>query len=171
MIYPGGISEEIYKDLVNDKESVHLEDWPKLEEKLINDDLEEKIATVRNISALALAERARLAIKVRQPLLELKIKNETIKYDQELLNLIKEEVNVKEIVFDDNIEEEIWLNPKITTALKQEGFLREIIRNIQEMRKSAGFKPGDKIIISYLVPEDYELLIEKNKSIILKETL
>jgi len=165
------LSEDIYKDLVNDKESVHLEDWPKFEEKLIDDKLEEKIVIVRNISALALAERAKLAIKVRQPLSELKIKNETIKYDQELLDLIREEVNVKEIVFDDNIEEEVWLNPKITTALKQEGLLREIIRNIQEMRKLAGFKPGDSIVISYSASENYELLIERNKSIILKETL
>ncbi|MBU4351012.1 isoleucine--tRNA ligase [Candidatus Parcubacteria bacterium] len=164
------LTEEIYKSLSDDKESVHLEDWPEFLEKLINSDLEEKMAIVRSISTQALAERAKMGIKIRQPLSELKIKDERIRHDQDFLNLIKEEVNVKEVIFDDNLKEELWLNPEIDKKLKQEGLLRELIRNIQQMRKLADLKPGDKITIGYSASEDDELAIEKDRPVILKET-
>lgn len=164
------LTEEIYKDLDDNKESVHLEDWPSFREELINEGLEEKMVIVKNISTRALAERAKLGIKVRQPLLALKIKEEKIRHDQELLNLIKEEVNVKQVVFDDDLMGEIWLNPEIDKKLKQEGLLRELIRNIQQMRKLAGLKPGDKIMIGYSAAEDDELMIERSRPAVLKET-
>ncbi len=164
------LTEEIYKDLDNNKESVHLENWPRFAKELINHDLEEKMIIVKNVCTMALAQRAKLGVKVRQPLLELKIKEERIKHDQELLDLIKEEVNVKEVIFDDSLRQEIWLNPEIDKKLRQEGLLREFIRNIQQMRKLAGLKPGDKIIINYSASEDDELMIEKGKSIVLRET-
>jgi len=64
---------------------------------------------VREIVALSLSERSSIGIKIRQPLALLKIKNQSakIKNNKELLNLIKEEVNVKEIIFDSKIEKEI----------------------------------------------------------------
>ncbi len=164
------LTEEIYQDLTDNKESVHLEDWPEFSERLINSDLEEKMAIVRSISTQALAERAKMRVKIRQPLSELKIKEEKIRHDQEFLDLIKEEVNVREVIFDDNLKEELWLNPEIDKRLKQEGLLRELIRNIQQMRKLADLKPGDEIIIGYSASDDDELAIEKGSPVILKDT-
>jgi isoleucyl-tRNA synthetase len=164
------ITEKIYKEMVNEKESVHLEDWPRPEEELINEELEEKMKTVREIAAQALAKRATAGIKVRQPLSVLKIKNEGLRINEDLLNLIKEEVNVKEIVFDGRLEDEIKLELEVSSELKQEGDLREVIRNIQEMRKLAGLRPGDKIVISYCGSKNYYSLVDKNKPLILKET-
>ncbi len=65
---------------------------------------------------LALAERTAKGLKVRQPLSKLKIQNQKskIQNDKELLDLIKDEVNVKEILFDDKIEKEIELDTNIT---------------------------------------------------------
>ncbi|MCD6402592.1 isoleucine--tRNA ligase, partial [bacterium] len=145
------ISEKIYQRLKKEEapESVHLCDWPKTNKEKIDSELEEKMGKLRELASLALAERKRLSIKVRQPLRKLKIKNEKLKEEKDLLELLKEEVHVKEIVFDPKIKNEIELDTKITPELKEEGQVREVIRQIQTLRKSLGFLPKDKISISF----------------------
>ena len=125
---------------------------------------------VREIVTLALAERAKFKIKVRQPLARLKIKDLRfkIKGDNDLLELIKEEVNVKEIIFGPKIKKDVELDTKITPKLKEEGIIREVIRQIQEMRKQAGLKPRDKISVNYFSQEELNKILEKNKEKILK---
>ena len=171
-------------------ESVHLCDYPKPEQKLLNIKLEEKMRKIREITAMVLAERAKAGIKVRQPLPKLKIKNRAsiygsegeeedevlfayqgLKIEKELLNLIKEEANIKEITFDTKIKKEIELDTKITPKLKEEGLAREVIRNIQEMRKKAGLKPKDKISILYSGGAGLNKIIVENKKFIIEETL
>jgi isoleucyl-tRNA synthetase len=130
----------------NNEESVHLESWPKQEKKLIDNDLEEKMEKVRAIASLALAKRKELNIKVRQPLALLKIKEQKLDIkDTELLDLIKQEVNVKEIAYDSKIKEEIELDVNITPELKEEGVLRDIIRAFRSLRKTSGSKSGDRL--------------------------
>jgi isoleucyl-tRNA synthetase len=169
------LSEHIFHRssfIVHRSESVHLEEWPVAKKDLIDENLEEKMEKVREIVALALAKRKKAKIKVRQPLALLKIKNQKskIKNDKELLELIKEEVNVKEIIFDEKIESEIELDTKITPELKEEGILREVIRNLQEMRKEAGYKPKDLILISFLTNPKHKEILMKNKERIIQET-
>lgn len=168
------ITEEIYQKLLTENmpESVHLCDWPKTNKTLINKGLEEKMDLTRKIVSLALAKRIENKIKVRQPLASLKIKSQILNFKnkEELLELIKQEINVKEIVFDDKIKEEIEINTEITQELREEGIVREIIRHIQQMRKKAGLKPENKILIKYFTePELNEILI-RNKQVILKKT-
>ena len=55
---------------------------------------------------------------------------------------MKDEVNVKEVVFDDKLKEEVELDTNITPELKKEGDYREILRRIQELRKEKGLQPG-----------------------------
>jgi len=165
------LAEHIYQAIGGKKKSVHLEDWPKVNKKLINEKLNQKMEKVREIVTLALAERAKVEIKVRQPLASLKIKNQKSKIkNKELLDLIKDEVNVKKIVFDPKIKNEIELDTKITAELREEGMIRDIIREIQGMRKKAGLKPKDKILIQYLGTPELNKILEKNKKIILIET-
>jgi isoleucyl-tRNA synthetase len=146
--------------------SVHLENWPRVNKKLIDKKLERKMEKVREIVSLALAERQRVKIKVRQPLNELQITNYKLKKEPELLELIKDEVNVKKITFG----KEFKLDTKITPELKEEGIIREIIRHIQEMRKEAGLKPRDKILVGYSGDGEILRILEKNKENVLKET-
>ena len=166
-------AEETYPKFNIREKSVHLENWPRVDKKLINQELEEKMQKIREIVALALAERAKAGIKVRQPLASLRIKDLRLKVkgNKELLDLIKEEVNVKEIVFDSKIKKEVELDTKITSGLREEGIVREIIRQIQELRKQHGLKPKDKIIIQYWMSEKLNKIINKQKNYILKETL
>jgi len=165
-------SEEMYQQIKmgNMSESVHLCDWPQVDKKQIDRKLEGKMIKVRETVALGLAERVALGIKVRQPLSELKIKNKSLKDEEELLELIKEELNVKKIIFDIKIEKEVKLETELTEELKEEGMIREIIRQIQDMRKKKGLKPVDKISI-YASGDDFLVrLLNKNKKLILTET-
>ncbi len=95
-------ADAIYKNLTG-KTSVHLEDWPKPNPKLIKKSLHEEIHTVRTIVSLALKLRAKKNIKVRQPLAKVLIALPD-KIPQKLVesyrDVILEELNVKEIQFE-----------------------------------------------------------------------
>ena len=100
---------------------------------------------VRKIVSFGLEARANVGIKVRQPLASLKVKDEKLKMKDNLLQLIKDEVNVKEILFDKNIENEVEFNTTLTKELEDEGAAREFIRALQNVRKEAGLMPRDFI--------------------------
>jgi len=169
------IAEEIYKNLTGE-ESVHLAEFPKSDKKFIDEKLNKEINTVRNIVSEGLQKRAEAKIKVRQPL-----KTVNIKYNvssEELLDIIKEELNVKEIVIVENlsinisektsITDSVVLNTEITPELKLEGRAREIVRFIQEMRKVAGYDVENRIVVSY---QGMEKVFEKFGELIAKEVL
>lgn len=166
-------SEEIYSGLKKKDmpESIHLFDYPVAQEKLINKELEKQMESVREIVALALAKRKEANIKVRQPLGVLKIKDKKINDNVELLELIKEEVNVKEVTLDDKIKDEVELDTKITEELKKEGILREIKRAIQDMRKKSGLKKEDIIEINYEGDSTVSQIVEQNQTSIKEEVL
>ena len=153
------------------KESVHLGEWPILSKRLVKPEILEKMAEVRNIVNLALAERTAKAVKVKQPLALLKIKNikSKVKNEPELLELIKDEVNVKEIIFDGAIAGEVELDTNLTEELKEEGIVREIIRAVQAERKAQNLVPQDKISVVLSLPDKEKQIVEKNKELLLKE--
>jgi len=161
------ISEDIYCQIVEKKNiSVHLAEWPKADQKKIEEKLHQEMEKVRKITATALRERARLGIKIRQPLQKVEIK--TI-LNKEMLHLIEEEINVKEVIYNNKIKKDIKLDTKITAILKEEGLVREIMRRIQEMRKKAGLKPKDEIIVRYSASQNINNILTRNKNLILKE--
>jgi isoleucyl-tRNA synthetase len=147
--------------------SVHLEDWPRANKKLIDRKLNKKMEKVREVVTQALAERAKTGIKVRQPLAKLQIANGKFQIEKELLDLIKEEVNVREITFGKTLK----LDTKITPELREEGIIREIIRNLQEMRKIAGLTPKDIISIQFEGEKKLKDILLKNQEKILKVAL
>ena len=89
--------------------SVHLTDFPKVKEELINKDLEERMQLARQISSMVLSLRKRHNLRVRQPLAKIMIPAQSEHFKQQVnavKNLILSEVNVKEIDFlspDNNI--------------------------------------------------------------------
>lgn len=136
------VTEEIYQNLKTnkDKQSVHLCDYPKADKKLIDPALENKMATVREIVARALGKRDEKQIKVRQPLASLTIKE---KLGQEFLDLIAQEVNVKEV----KVGKQFKLDTKITKELQGEGDVREIERFYAMLRKEEGLNADDEVSI------------------------
>ena len=96
------VSEEIYTSLTGE-ESVHLADFPKCDESQINDKIEEKMDLVRDLISLGRNVREEAKIKVRQPISEVIIDGKNKDIIGDLTDLIKEELNVKEIVFADDL--------------------------------------------------------------------
>ena len=134
-----------------DQESVHLELWsPAMESE---SEVLESMSRVRQVVSLALEARATAGIKVRQPLSSLRIKDEP--YDEgrtlsEVINpalsdLIREELNVKELHFQSDLETSVALDTTLTPALQTEGDFREFVRTVQALRKEAGLSPHDQV--------------------------
>jgi isoleucyl-tRNA synthetase len=165
------VTEEIYQKLKTEEnpESIHLCDYPTSDESSIDMELEKEMQMARDVVNLALAERQALAIKVRQPLAELKVKNKELNPD--LFVLIEDEINVKKVMIDPLIEKEIQLDSEITPELKAEGDVREVVRQIQQMRKDLRLSPADKIIVGYQKSEFFDKILTDNKQHILKEVL
>ncbi|MDO8492349.1 MAG: class I tRNA ligase family protein [bacterium] len=142
------LADHIYKKLDNHKESVHLEDWPKTKKKLINPELETQMAELRDAAAHGLAQRKELGIKVRQPLASVTLKK-TQKFESDLEQLLMDELNVKSIHYDAGQSDTIKLDEKLTPDLIMEGHAREIMRQIQDMRKEAGYKLDEKVFAAW----------------------
>lgn len=168
------VAEEIYGKVkeVGDPESVHLADWPKVEKAFFSflpsssDAVLRDMAEVRNLVSMALEQRSRANIKVRQPLQKLEVKD--LELTDEYLEILKDEINVKEIVKNPALEEEIHLNTDLSTDLIEEGKVRDAIRAVQEWRKDQNLNPKDKA--TYPVPAELQDLFAKHSEEIKKTT-
>lgn len=139
------VTEEIYKNLTG-KESVHLADFPKVNNMLIDEKLEEEIELARKIVELAHSKRKEAMIKVRQPLAKLTINNSQLTINDGIIKLIKDEINVKKVVFEKGKGEvSVSLDTNLTKELKEEGEAREIVRMIQGERKKLGTALDEKV--------------------------
>ena len=239
------ISEEIYQNLT-DEESVHLSDFPKYDESLINDAIEEKMDLVRDLISLGRNVREEQKIKVRQPIKEVILDGKNKDILSDLTDLIKEELNVKEIIFEDDLskymnfivkpnfkeagkvmgskmkeftnflssldEEQInklrnnetisfgdidvtsnlidikiiskegfntanmnnnfiILNTSLDEELIKEGYAREFVSKIQNLRKEKGFDIENRIKLYYNCNDYFDSIVEEFNDYIKKETL
>jgi isoleucyl-tRNA synthetase len=172
------IAEQVYQKVrsIDMKESVHLVEWSKAEigDTKIIDDMEE----VRKIVSLGLEARSSVGIKVRQPLAALRIANDKsqITNNNDLLQLIKDEVNVKDVVSiagkglssgseadggETLRSDEVELDTNLTQELKDEGAVRELTRAIQSARKEAKLTPQDFISLDIETDDKGQSFIEK----------
>lgn len=243
------IAEEVYRNLTG-KESVHLDYLPETNLELIDEDLEEKMAIVRGLVTLGRASREEVQIKVRQPLSEIVIDSKYEEKIQDLVPLIKEELNVKDVVFKEDLSdfmnyelkpnfkvagrvlgkkipmlqkylqgvnakdfiaelnekdmvvelggEEVEikrdyvdvrisskegfdvamennlfviLDTTLTDELKSEGYAREFVSKIQQMRKNSGFDVLDNIEVSYRPTEAIKSAIKEHEDFVKDEVL
>ena len=97
-------ADELYHDLGGELESVHLDMFPVADESAIDHDLEERMAIAQKITSMVLALRRKVNIKVRQPLQQIMIPAvdaEQKAHIEAVADLLKNEVNVKEVNFAD----------------------------------------------------------------------
>ncbi|HBT74747.1 TPA: hypothetical protein DEB29_01920 [Candidatus Wolfebacteria bacterium] len=146
-------TDALYKSLDQKKNaSVHLSAWPKSAALAVlktNKKMGVMMAEVRNLASIALAKRASLGIKVRQPLATLTVQSSVVglKTNKELLAILADEVNVKKIVVKANVEGIVEFDTTITPALLEEGIVRESVRMVQGLRQDAGYEPKDRILL------------------------
>jgi isoleucyl-tRNA synthetase len=168
------MAEDIYRRVGGERESVHLETWPKVQKSFkeifffSRKDLFSPMEETRALVSLALEARSKSGIKVRQPLSTLTIKSEKLKDKEEYLALLRDEVNVKEIRFDKNLTELVLLNADISPELKVEGAVRDLVRAIQEMRKEARLVPTDIIKLEIYTEKENQKIIINFEAEILK---
>lgn len=244
------ISEEVYRKLTGEV-SVHLSEYPVFTEDMIDNKLEKKMDLVRDLVKLGRASRESVRIKVRQPINEVLIDGKYEKLISDLVPLIMEELNVKKVVFEDDLNQFMnfslkpnfkvagpVLGPKVKTFAKvlssldsskiapklengesvavnldgeefevtkdyvtinisakegfnvamennlfvildtnltkellDEGYAREFISKVQQMRKNNGYEMMDNIKIYYDGDDDIANAVEVYREYIMKETL
>ena len=193
------LAEELYHNLTGDNESIHLKDWFPAGE--VNSVVVEKMEMTRRVISMGMMQRMQEdeygKIKIRQPLPYVELSS-SIKLDKEYEDMIKEELNVKEIKpIEGKIENPVengyhiiltteWnvavrlsqtqllmrLNKTITPELKREGLMREVIRHVQSARKKADLQVDDRITLQ-LTTHDEQLrqAIDEYAEVIAAETL
>ena len=142
-------AEEIYTNLTGNI-SVHLSDFPVCNEELIDLKLEEKMDLVRDLISIGRNVREESNIKVRQPISEILLDKKKEKVIGELTSLIKEELNVKEVIYTDDLS--TYMNFMVKPNFKEVGKI--FGKNIKEF--------SDKLL--ELSNEDINKL-ENNESI------
>jgi len=171
------VTEKIFQDINNSKDSVHLQDYPESNESLINKDLEYQMETTRKIVSTALRQRDKMQIGIKWPLAKATIST-PIQPNEELTQIIKEELNIKKIDYKktDSLERifpqvqgyssqvEVTLDTNQTPELEAEGYAREISRKIQAMRKKNDLIKSDTIELE-IISELKEILESQLSSI------
>lgn len=155
------LSEDMYKNLTGE-ESVHLSDYPLGDKSLLDNKLIEDMKIVRQIVEMGHSKRKEASIKLRQPLSAATYTSE-VRLSSELEEVIKDELNVKEVEFKEGKTLDVLVDSNITEELKLEGDAREFIRSVQQLRKESGLTLKDKVEISAPVwPEKFEEIILKS---------
>ena len=244
------LSEEMYRNLTGNL-SVHLSTYPVCDETMLDTALEEKMDLVKNLVTLGRASREKVKIKVRQPIQKVLVDASYEEIMGDLVPLMKEELNVKEVVFSSDLQQYISyrlkpnlpvlgrllgakmrffqkelaqldakevveslhlgkevtmnldgepftlseehvlitidskegfdvesheglfiiLDTQLTDELIEEGFVREFISRIQQMRKANDYEMMDHIRIFYTATETLTKAIENHAEFIKSETL
>lgn len=244
------LSEEMYRNLTGNL-SVHLSTYPVCDETVLDTALEEKMDLVKNLVTLGRASREKVKIKVRQPIQKVLVDASYEEIMGDLVPLMKEELNVKEVVFSSDLQQYISyrlkpnlpvlgrllgakmrffqkelaqldakevveslhlgkevtmnldgepftlseehvlitidskegfdvesneglfiiLDTQLTDELIEEGFVREFISRIQQMRKANDYEMMDHIRIFYTATETLTKAIKNHAEFIKSETL
>ena len=164
------ITEHVWQKITgNDfkkrNESVHLQKWPKYNDKLIDLNLIESMKITREIVSLGLMQRDKNKIGLRWPLSKAEITIEK-EISKELQEIILNQLNIKKIKIKKGKETSVELDTILTPELETEGYAREISRKVQAFRKKLGLEKKDKIELFIFTDEDFKKTLDKQKSFI-----
>ena len=146
------ICEQIYQGLIEDEDtSIHYENYPTANDNLINIELENEISIAKNIIRSARNIRLNVELPNKQPLRSLKIVTSDEELKTQISNveqIILNELNIKEIVFDDNISKWVKyickpnyqvLGPKLGKEINQ---LRNELESLNQEKITEIIKVG-----------------------------
>ncbi len=163
--------ELIKKGIIKD-ESVHLSSWPKADKKKIDQKLELKFDVTLKIIEIGLSERDKIGIGLKWPLKAADISS-NFDINKELMEIIKNQLNVKEIHFN-RINKldvpSVKLNPNLTPELEAEGYARELSRQIQDFRKKIGLQKKERVKVIIITDDKFKKIIESQKNLVERRT-
>jgi isoleucyl-tRNA synthetase len=164
-------SEKIYQDMNGKNKSVHLEDWPKEDNSLIDVNLQTEMEKVRDIVSQGLRKRDQNQIGLKWPLNSVEVQS-NFEIRGELKETIKQELNVKNIFWKPikNLETKIELDFDITPELEAEGYARELSRKVQAFRKKLGLNKEDEIELKIVCDKKLINILENQKKFLIERT-
>ncbi len=169
------ISEQIYQNLVlsinpNEPISVHLCDYPKYDDKLIDKELERNMNTVLSLVFLGRSCRNSVNIKNRQPLSTIFIKS-NVSLPEEYIELVLDELNIKKLEFLDNFDQfvDYKFKPQLKTVGPKYGkFIPSISKHLSEITngKEIMNELNNNGSISFNIDENTEIKLGKDDLLI-----
>jgi Isoleucyl-tRNA synthetase (EC 6.1.1.5) len=135
------ITEELYQKLT-DGISVHLADYPTANEELIQDAIEEPMDLVRELVSLGRGAREEAQIKVRQPLSKIIVDGKYRETLGDLCVLIEEELNIKQVVFEENLGD--FMNYALKPDFKVAGPV--LGKNVKLLGKALASAPASEVV-------------------------
>ncbi|MFW9988658.1 MAG: class I tRNA ligase family protein, partial [Candidatus Odinarchaeota archaeon] len=160
--------------------SIHLQDWPDYDEKMIHLDLEDQMHFTRELIELIRAIKDENRIRLRWPNRKIIIETKENMPKIEFPEIIKQVGNVKELEIvqsvkasDNLIKAEskycnVYLDKSVDDELLAERVINDLIRNIQFIRKKNGFKIEEKILLKIGTKSEYlKNFLELNQDMIL----
>lgn len=155
------ISEEIYRNLTGE-ESVHLVEWPGFNKELDKPQVEKDMDNGMKLASVAHALRRDGKVKVRIPLKQLNYTGPE-ELSEEVKKVVLEEINVYELLYKGKSGQ--YIASGDTSGNNQDllaGQARELVRQIQELRKKEGCALDEKItVFAPSWPKDFEDYIKK----------
>lgn len=158
-------SEVVYQTLIGSEKSVHLTAWPEAGKyaNWLNPDLGTDMVVAQQVVEAGHAARKDSAIKVRQPLATVRVTGNVTFTHESVLEVIKLELNVKDVVVNhQQTDISVELDTNLTPELTAEGEARELMRNIQKLRREAGLQPTNHAAIEVASwPPEWQAEIER----------
>ena len=157
------LTENLWKQMGQKEESVHLCEWPKFNGKKIDGGLEEEFGVAMKVIEKGLAERDKAGIGLRWPLSKAVVKS-SLDLSKELEEVIKVQLNVKKLDVEKAKDKEILveLHTLMTPELEAEGYARELARKVQAERKNAKLKKGEMISLQIFAESKIKKMLEKH---------
>ncbi|HSD12881.1 MAG TPA: class I tRNA ligase family protein, partial [Patescibacteria group bacterium] len=150
------LAEALHSELGGTEESVHLAAWPEAMAGK-TDDFAKTLGgmkSVRDAASVGLEKRAAAGIPVRQALAKATVTSAETG-EPWMSDILKEELNVLAVEWAKGEKLEVALDTVITPELRRMGAARELVRNINEMRKGAGLTIKDRIVVVHSTESDF----------------
>jgi len=161
-------AEDLYLKVKDEgePESVHLCTWP--EALPVDKELQKEMEQTRKLASVGLQMREKAGIKLRQPLAMLKAK--VVPANPQLIEVLKDELNIKAVEADETLEEEMWLDTELTDELREEGMVRDLVRQIQGWRKEQNMQMSDSPTYTLEGSDEEKQIAKKYKAEIVAQT-
>ena len=151
-------ADKLYQDIGGPKMSVHLDLWPSVDARAIDDQLLADMKWVREVCAGGHEQRALTKMAVRQALASVTVRMrdaseaERLSTKADLLRMVADELNVEHVALTSGATVEsrpfdVELDIVLTPELKQKGMIREVLRRAMNLRKALGLSPADRIVL------------------------
>jgi len=172
------ISEYVYRNLVGG-ESVFLAGWPKIKAES-DEALEKQMEFAKEIVEQSNAARDEAGIKLRWPV------NEVIVYTKENLKAVEGAIaqmaNAKKVKFvtqepnDEKLVKKefstgiVAISRERSAEMVEEGLMRDLTRQVQSMRKKAGFNVADQVVLKLATDAEFAAVVKKHKEQLMADT-